>query len=153
MNPLLFNSIVFIVFGLLFLRALSKHWKRWEGVRLGAKALILVGASGLFVLIGSGYQQFGGKIIIIAGSILFLIGWLLGVIGAVKHVKVMFAPVDNARAELDPGYNLPFVLCPHCKKASVRIDAPTFRCPVCKQKIPGKLKRSFDHLRSPGDKA
>lgn len=74
------------------------------------------------------------KIIRIIFTPIAIVGFLIGLAGMAKHIKIMFGPIDPKR-EVDSGYDLEYVLCPHCKKAQIRLDAKPFSCPACKKKI------------------
>jgi hypothetical protein len=62
-----------------------------------------------------------------------ILGFFIAIVGMGKHYKTFFGPIDPKR-EVDPGYDFEYLLCPHCKKAKMRIEASVVKCPVCKKK-------------------
>ena len=128
------SVIIFLALMVFFHWAFSKHDKRWEGVRLCFKGGILLGVGALLAGLSDLLEAPVCQVLKVADLLLFLVGLALGFWGMTKHWKIMFAPTTDLRAEIDPGYQLDYVLCPHCKGASIRRDARPFRCPICKKK-------------------
>lgn len=40
----------------------------------------------------------------------------------------------DPKREVDPGYDLDYILCPHCQQAEMRKETSVVKCPVCKKK-------------------
>ena len=125
------SALGFIVLCSFALWAFSKYEKRWAGIRLFFKGAIRFGVGGVFIGLG---EVLGPPLLKTFGLIVFLVGFVLCAKGMGTHWKRTFLTTDP-KAEIDPGYDLEYVLCPNCKGVKVRLDARPFKCPICKKKI------------------
>ncbi len=105
---------------------------RFAGVRLCFKGIaIFVGSSlvlCLSAILGDGAPP---SFIVYICLPVALFGFVVAIDGMFKHYKIMFGPIDPKR-EVDPGYDFDRLLCPHCKKVEIRVEASAVKCPICK---------------------
>ena len=111
----------------------------FKGMQLSFKGIILCGVAGLLI----GINQFVClKFVAVLAYFLFLVGFVLNLIGMFAHVKGMNNQDPSSIAYLAPdiGFDKKYVLCPHCGKAQIRIDSPSYRCPICKKTSNQEMK-------------
>ena len=126
--------IALLAIAFFIIRKTPKWDPRWVGSRLQARGLaIFFGGIILGYLacdFGKGPTYSALKII---GNLACVAGFITMLFGFGKHAKVVFGPIDPKR-EVDPGYDLEYILCPHCKKAKMRKETKVVKCPICKMK-------------------
>ena len=103
---------------------------RYYGFRLAGKGGMIFFIGWLVLAIADNYESL--KLIRTGGYVLAVVGFATMFIGFVKHAKIVFYPGQfDAKREVDPGYDLPYKLCPHCKQIQVRMYHNKMKCPKC----------------------
>jgi len=126
--------LALLLIAVLFVRKTPKWDPRLAGARLESKGLVIFLAGIILGLLagelGEGFLYSFFKIISI---IICLAGFITMLCGFGRHAKGVFGPIDPRR-EADPGYDLEYIQCPHCKKAKMRKETKVVTCPICKKK-------------------
>jgi hypothetical protein len=127
-----------ILFGIGFIALLAtivvrsnKRDPRFAGSRLMTKGLLVFGIGWLMLVVGASIGTHSAATILrYAGYLAAIIGFCMAVAGEVRHVKLMFGPID-AKRMVDPGYDIPYTDCPHCHEIEVRVYGRKAKCPKC----------------------
>ena len=129
MDLILFG-IGFIAVLAIILAKANKRNPRFAGQRVMTKGLLLFGAGWLMLVVSA---TTGANLIRYAGYPIAIIGFCMAGFGWVKHVKLMFKPLDSddIKRMVDPGYDIPYTKCPHCEKVEVRVYGRKAKCPTC----------------------
>jgi len=130
MELILFGIGFVAVLSLLVIKA-NKRDPRFAGYRLGANGILVFAIGFLIGALGASIENCSvSKAIQLVGNTVATIGFVIAVVGNVKHVKLMFGPIDTRRA-VDPNYDVPYTECPHCHKVEVRVTGRKAKCPKC----------------------
>lgn len=127
-----------ILFGIGFIALLAtvvvkanKRDPRFAGQRVMTKGLLAFGIGWLMLVLGASIKiELISTSLRYAGYAVAIIGFCIAVVGEIRHVKLMFGPVD-AKRMVDPGYDTPYTECPHCHNVEVRIYGRKAKCPKC----------------------
>jgi hypothetical protein len=107
---------------------------RFYGFRLASKGGMVFFIGWLVLAIADNYEKL--KLIRTGGYVLAVVGFATMFIGFLKHAKIVFNPGQfDAKREVDPGYDLPYKLCPHCKQIQVRMYHNKMKCQKCGRTI------------------
>ena len=132
MKLIVAGLVQIIVIGFMY-RRIPTWLPKYNGYQLFLGG-ILLGTVGWLIQILADYisNYFINTALTCTGIIAFLCGFGIAIFGffrlAVKGINI-----NDARREVDPGYDLNYLLCPHCHKSQIRVDAKPYKCPVCNQ--------------------
>ena len=127
-----------ILFGIGFIALLAtvvvkanKRDPRFADQRLMNKGLLLFGVGWLMLVLGASIENnLISTALRYVGYAASVIGFGIAGFGNIKHLRLMFGPVDTRRA-VDPNYDVPYTECPHCHKVEVRVIGSKAKCPKC----------------------
>jgi hypothetical protein len=95
------------------------------------KGLLVFGVGTLLIAVGASIESDSISTAIRSiGYVVSIGGFGVAVVGNIKHVKLMFGPVDTRRI-VDPNYDVPYTECPHSHKVDVRVTGSKAKCPKC----------------------
>ena len=103
---------------------------RFNGFRLGSKGGAVFFIGWLVIAVVDDFWKL--NVIRSFGFVIAVVGFAIMIIGFVKHAKIVLYPGEfDARREIDPGYDIPYQLCPSCKQIEIRMYHKKMKCPQC----------------------
>lgn len=132
MNSILFGLGFVAVIATIVIKS-DKRNPRMAGNRLMNKGILVFAVGCLVVVIGDYGSSDISAVFHNLGSVVAIIGFVIGVIGWIKHLRLVFKPLNSEEIKrmVDPGFDIPYTKCPHCQKVEVRVFGEKVKCPKC----------------------
>ena len=116
------------------IKKIPKWDLRWAPMIVMAKGFLIFTCGILLLALSKDFVSAAFSQLLNATSIAcFVIGFAIVVYGFVIGTRIVFSATDPKR-EVDPGYELGYILCPHCQKVQMRKEAKVVKCPNCNKK-------------------
>ncbi len=127
-------ALVIIAVATVAIKKIPKWDLRWAPMIVMAKGVLIFTCGILLLALSKDFVSTAFSQLLNATSIVcFVIGFAIIAYGFVIGTRVVFGATDLKR-EVDPGYELGDILCPHCQKVQMRKDSKVVKCPNCKKK-------------------
>lgn len=123
-------GLAFVAIFALFAFKTKRTDPRYNGFRLASKGGLIFFLGWLTLAIFENYERY--NFLQFGGYALIFVGFAVGLVGFKKHANTVFNPkLFDAKREVDPGYDVPYKLCPNCKKIEIRMYYKKMKCPNC----------------------